>query len=71
MLGEKATADPDRPTASLVERDRLKQTRLPAAAKAAIETFAASAHAGDALPSPAVDGDTIVVARAVAPGTQR
>jgi len=67
VLGERASADPDRPTASLVERSRIKQARLPAAAKAAIETFAANARAGEALPSPAVDGDTIVVARAVAP----
>jgi hypothetical protein len=71
VLGERASADPDRPTASLVERERIKQARLPAAAKAAIETFAQSAHPGDTLPSPAVDGDTIVVARALAPGEKR
>jgi hypothetical protein len=68
VLGERAANDANRPNASLVDRDRLPQVRLTAAAKAALETFVNSAHPGDALPSPAVDGDTMLVARAVAPG---
>ena len=64
VLGERGASDANRPTASVVDRERLKQVRLTPAAKAALETFARSAHPGDALPSPAVDGDTIVVARA-------
>jgi hypothetical protein len=67
-LGDRATNDANRPTASIVDRERLKQVRMTAAAKAALETFANSAHPGDVLPSPAIDGDTIVVARAVQPG---
>lgn len=63
VLGEGAANDVDRPRAVIVERDRLKNVRMPAAAKAALETFAQSAHPGDALPSPAVDADTIIVAR--------
>lgn len=68
VLGEAATNDANRPKALIVDREHLKQAHLPAAARAALETFATSAHPGDALPSPAVDGDTIVVARALAPG---
>jgi predicted small lipoprotein YifL len=68
VLGERGANDADRPNAHVVDRERLAQVRLTAAAKAAIETFARSAHPGDVLPSPAVDGDTLVVARAVAPG---
>lgn len=69
-LGERGLNDANRPTASVVDRERLQQVRLPAAAKAALETFARSAHPGDALPSPAVDGETIVVARAKAPAAE-
>ncbi len=64
VLGERGASDASRPTASVVDRDRLKQVRLPAAAKAAIETFAHGARPGEALPSPAIDGDAVVVARA-------
>ena len=64
VLGDRGASDANRPKAAVVDRERLKQVRLTAAAKAALETFAESAHPGDALPSPAVDGDTIVVARA-------
>lgn len=69
VLGERGVNDADRPKAHVVDRDRLAQVRLTAAAKAALETFARSARPGDQLPSPAVDGDTILVARAaLAPG---
>jgi PPIC-type PPIASE domain len=68
VLGERGASDANRPSPQSVPRDRVEQIRLSAAAKAAIETFARSAHPGDVLPSPAVDGDTIVVARAIAPG---
>jgi len=64
VLGERGVNDADRPKAHVVDRDRLAQVRLSAAAKAALETFARSARPGDQLPSPAVDGDTILVARA-------
>jgi hypothetical protein len=63
-LGERAASDADRPIASNVDTDHVSHVRLPAAAKAALETFARSAHAGEVLPSPAVDGDTLLVARA-------
>jgi hypothetical protein len=69
-LGERATNDAERPSASIIDRERLKQVRLTAAAKAAIETFANSAHPGDLLPSPAIDGDTVLVARALQPGAR-
>ena len=64
VLGDRGANDANRPKASLVDRERLKQVRMSPAAKAALETFAQSAHPGDVFPSPAVDGDTIVVARA-------
>lgn len=70
VLGERGTSDANRPKAAVVDRERLKQVRLTAAAKAALETFAEGAHPGDSLPSPAVDGDTIVVARARATATE-
>jgi hypothetical protein len=70
VLGERATNDADRPTAAFLDRDRVKQVRIPAAAKAALETFAASAHPGDLFPSPAIDGDTVLVARALSPGAR-
>ncbi|MDF2695055.1 MAG: Foldase protein PrsA precursor [Labilithrix sp.] len=70
VLGERGASDASRPAAQSVPRDRIEQVRLSAAAKAAIETFARSAHPGDVLPSPAIDGDTIVVARAVAPSAR-
>ncbi len=70
VLGERGANDANRPTATVVERERLKQVRMTPAAKAALETFADNAHAGDVLPSPAVDGDTIVVARARAAGAE-
>lgn len=63
-LGERAANAADRPHATTIDIEHVKQARLPDAAKAALETFARSAHDGDTLPSPAVDGDTIVVARA-------
>jgi hypothetical protein len=67
VLGERATNDADRPSAVFVDRDRIKQVRLSAAAaKAALETFADGARAGDLFPSPAIDGDTVLVARALA-----
>jgi hypothetical protein len=64
VLGARASSDEGRPNASSVDRDRLRQVRLSAAAKAAIETFANGAHPGEVLPSPAVDGDIVLVARA-------
>jgi len=66
VLGDRASNDADRPTAAIVDRERVKQAHLTAAAKAALDTFARSAHPGDVLPSPAVDGDVVVVARATA-----
>ncbi|MCW5832127.1 MAG: hypothetical protein KIS78_06710 [Labilithrix sp.] len=70
VLGERGVNDVDRPRAHVVDRERVAEVRLSAAAKAALETFARSARAGDRLPSPAVDGDTILVARARAPGAR-
>lgn len=67
LLGDSAVNDADRPKPVIVDRDHAGLTRLPAAAKAAFETFAARARAGDVLPSPAVDGDVLVIARAVRP----
>jgi hypothetical protein len=64
VLGGTASSDAVRPAASIVDKDRIGQVRLPAAAKAALETFASGAHAGDVFPGPAVDGDTVLVARA-------
>lgn len=66
VLGERANADESRPTVRRSTSDHLDGARLPAAARAALVTFAEGAKAGDVLPSPAVDGDTVVVARVVA-----
>ena len=52
VLGERGVNDANRPNAQIVERARIDQIRLTAAAKAALETFARSAHPGDVLPSP-------------------
>ncbi|MBX3225600.1 MAG: peptidylprolyl isomerase [Labilithrix sp.] len=70
VLGERGVNDADRPRAHVVDRERLTQVRLTAAAKAALETFARGARAGDVLPSPAADGEIVVVARARAPGAR-
>ncbi|MBX3200644.1 MAG: peptidylprolyl isomerase [Labilithrix sp.] len=68
VLGERGVNDAERPRAQVVDRERLAQVRLTAAAKAALEAFARGARAGERFPAPAVDGDTIVVARARAGG---
>lgn len=65
VLGERAVSDAARPKSFVIEREHVDRARLPAAAKAALETFAQGAKAGEVLPSPAVDGETLVVARAV------
>ncbi|MBX3212009.1 MAG: peptidylprolyl isomerase [Labilithrix sp.] len=70
VLGERGVNDAERPRAQVVDRERLPQVRLTAAAKSALEAFARGARAGERLPSPAVDGDTIVVARARLGGTR-
>jgi hypothetical protein len=70
VLGESGMNDANRPNAQIVERARIEQIRLPAAAKAALETFARGAHPGDVLPSPALDGESVVVARALAPSAR-
>jgi hypothetical protein len=65
VLGERAQSDPDRPQPIAIERELVARVHLPAAAKAALEAFARGAHEGDVLPSPAVDGDVVLVARAL------
>lgn len=67
VLGERGASDPNRPKPQSVPRANVEHVRLPAAARAALVTFARGAHAGDVLPSPAVDGDTLVVARVRTP----
>ncbi len=65
VLGERAVSDAYRPTAVIVDRDKLREARLPAAAKAGLERFADGAQPGETMPAPAVDADVVVVARAV------
>jgi len=67
VLGERGASDAARPKARAVPVANVDHVHLPAAAKAALVTFASGAHAGDVLPSPAADGDVIVVARARTP----
>jgi hypothetical protein len=67
ILGERASADPDRPKAALVERDRLHDARMAPAVKEELEKFLKTGKAGDVLSAPIADGDVLVAARAVAP----
>jgi hypothetical protein len=69
VLGESGVNDADRPNAQNVARARIANVRLPAAAKAALETFARNAHPGEVIPAPAVDGDRTLVARALSVAT--
>jgi hypothetical protein len=65
VLGDDAVADPDRPTFKAVERERVKDLRLSAGAKAGLSTWADGAKPGAFLESPAGDDEMFVVARAV------
>lgn len=67
VLGERAVADPSRPAPVVVDAPRLHVARMPADAKAALETMARSARPGDVVPAPIVSGTEMVLARAVAP----
>ena len=69
VLGERAVDDAARPTPHAIARANVDQVRLPAAAKAALVTFARGAHPGDVLPKRADDAETTVVARARVPGS--
>lgn len=66
VLGDRAVNDVDRPSSFVIDREHLTRAHLPAAAKAALETFANGAKPGELMNQPAVDGDVVVVARTLA-----
>ena len=66
VLGELAASDERRPAPTTVERDELKATRLPEAAKSALIHFADTAKAGDVMDDAVVAGGEVIVARAAA-----
>jgi hypothetical protein len=71
VLGDRAVNDVDRPSSFVIDKEHLNRAHLPAAAKAALETFANGAKPGELMNQPAVDGDVVVVARTLAPGQAR
>lgn len=67
VLGDRAVADPSRPSPVVVDEERLRIARVPPEAKKALERMLKDGHAGDVLPAPVADGGDFVVARSVAP----
>ena len=69
VLGDSAVADPDRPSMSVVDRERIAGLKhLSAAAKAGLGQFADHARPAEVLDVPVSDGEVVIVARAVAAG---
>lgn len=67
VLGERAVADPGRPSPVVVDEERLRIARVPAEGKKALEKLLREGRSGDVLPAPVADGTDLVLARAVAP----